>query len=292
MTPRPTCVVQAWDLPGEPRPRFTTPVDVRSVWRGLSDPAGLSHMGVHLRTVEPGWASTNRHYHVVEEEWVYVVAGRGAVRIGPQRLAVRPGSFVGFPPGPRPHHFLAEGNEPLVLLEGGERRRGEDYGFYPDLGMRFSAGAITPQTEPLPPEEGDISQCVHIDDVPERSAQHDVDPQARRRVRRLDRPTGLTRQAVLWSSVEPGAHSTAFHTHERTDEWVFILSGRAQVRLGETRFEVARHDFIAHPAGGPAHLMEALEPLTYLMGGEIDADDVVIYPDARLRRFHGKLSPL
>ena len=23
----------------------------------------------------------------------------------------------------------------------------------------------------------------------------------------------------------PGAHSTAFHTHDRTDEWIFILAG-------------------------------------------------------------------
>ena len=120
----------------------------------------------------------------------------------------------------------------------------------------------------------------------------DVDARARRTMRRLDRPTGLVRQAVVWSVVEPGAHSTAFHRHERTDEWVFILSGRAHVRVGNDSFEVGPDDFVGHPCGGPAHVMEPVEPLTYLMGGEIDPDDVVIYPEDGVRRVHGKLEPL
>jgi uncharacterized cupin superfamily protein len=32
------------------------------------------------------------------------------------------GDFAAFPPGPRQHHFLADGDAPLVLLAGGERR--------------------------------------------------------------------------------------------------------------------------------------------------------------------------
>src|SRR5262249_2670021 len=179
-----------------------------------------------------GGGGTNRHFHVVEEEWVYVVAGSGIVRIGPLRLPVKPGTFVGFPPGPRPHHFLAEGDSTLVLLEGGERRRDEDYGFYPDLGARFSLiDGVTPWTQPLPPEAGEASQCLHVDDAPPKPFTHDVDGRAHRLMRTLHRPTGLTRQAVRWSRVEAGARSTALHTHDRTDEWVFILSGRAHVRV-------------------------------------------------------------
>src|SRR5262249_24775035 len=119
---RPACVVHAWDVEGERRPRYTTWPGVGAVVRRLGDAVGLTHMGVQLRTIDPGMAGTNRHFHVVEEEWVYVLSGCGMVRIGPHRLPVRAGSFVGFPPGPRPHHFLAAGDEPLVLLEGGERR--------------------------------------------------------------------------------------------------------------------------------------------------------------------------
>ena len=131
--------VHVWDLPGEKRPRFTKPTAVGSIVRNLGDPTGLTHMGVHLRVVEPGLAGTNRHFHMVEEEWAYVVSGTGFVRIGPHRLPVTDGSFAGFPPGPRPHHFLADGPTPLVILEGGERRPQEDYGYYVDLGKRFTA---------------------------------------------------------------------------------------------------------------------------------------------------------
>src|SRR5262245_11834160 len=108
---RPTCVLHIWDLPGEPRPRFSSYPVVGSTIRTLSNATGMTQMGVHLRSVEPGMAGTMRHFHTVEEEWVYIVRGRGTVRIGPHRLPVRAGSFVGFPPGPRPHHFLAEGDE-------------------------------------------------------------------------------------------------------------------------------------------------------------------------------------
>jgi hypothetical protein len=38
--------------------------------------------------------------------------------------------------------------------------------------------------------------------------------------------------------------------------------------------------------------MEPLEPLTYLMGGERDPEDVVLYPEAGVRRVRGKLEPL
>jgi uncharacterized cupin superfamily protein/L-amino acid N-acyltransferase YncA len=289
---RPRCVVNVWDLPGEKRPRFTNPTGVASVVRTPGNAAGLTRMGVNLRSVEPGFASTNRHFHAVEEEWVYVLSGRGSVRIGPQRLRVGAGTFVGFPPGPRPHHFLAEGEAPLVLLEGGERRPSEDRGFYVDLGKGFHAGGLTDLSEPLPPEEGDPAQLVALEDRPIVERQHDVDARARRVMRALHPPTGLVRQAVYWARVEPGALSTAYHTHARTDEWIFILSGRARVRCGAEIFEVGAGDFIAHPAGGEPHTMQASEELTYLVGGEIDPEDVVVYPEARLRRRHGTLEPL
>jgi uncharacterized cupin superfamily protein len=289
---RPSCVVHIRDLPGEKRPRFTATAGVASIVRTLGDATGLTRMGVNLRTVDPGHAGTNRHFHTVEEEWTYVVAGRGTVRIGPHRLPVEPGCFVGFPPGPRPHHFIAEGNETLVLLEGGERRPSEDAGWYPDARKMGRGGAVVEPYEEPPPEEGDRSQCLRVAEVPVVDFRHDVDPSARRRMRRLHGPTGLRRQAVCWAQVATGARSTAFHTHDRTEEWIFVLAGSAIARVGEDRFAIGPNDFLGHPAGGPAHLMEALDELTYLVGGQIDVDDIVTYPEAALQRVGGRLQPL
>ena len=288
---RPACVVNVRDLPGEKRPRYTVTPGVAAVVRSLGDATGLTRMGVHLRAVEPGFAGTNRHFHSLEEEWAFVLAGVATLRLGPLSMAVRPGHFVGFPPGPRPHHFVATGSETFVFLEGGERRPSEDTCWYPDARSMSRGRAPVPYEEP-PPEDGDARQVLHVDDAEIKVLQHDVDPGVRRRMHVLHRATGLVRQAVYRAQVPAGGRTTVFHTHERTDEWVFVLAGRAQARVGDEYFEIGPSDFVGHPAGGPPHAMEAIDDLTYLLGGQIDAADVVVYPEAKLRRRGGRLEPL
>ena len=289
---RPSCVVSGLELPAEKRPRFHAAEGVQSTVRGLSQAVGLARMGVGLRTIEPGFAGTHRHFHTVEEEWVWVLSGSGVMRIGPHRIDVRAGSFVAFPPGPRPHHFVAGADQPLVLLEGGERRPEEERGWYVDLDRVWSRDGFSNAPGPPPREEGDPGQCVQLLDVPARDFQHEVDPRSRRVLRSLSRATGLRRQAVRWSRVRAGDLSTAYHTHDRTDEWLYILEGSARARLADERFEVGPGDFLGHPAGGPAHVMEPETDLVYLMGGQVDPDDVVIYPEAGVQRRNGVIEPL
>jgi uncharacterized cupin superfamily protein len=289
---RPGCV-RVFDLPEEQRPRFLKNAgNVRARVRSVGDTAGLTRMGVWLRTVQPGDAGTARHFHDVEEEWAFVLAGTGVARIGPHRVDVRAGSFVGFPPGPAPHHFIATGDAPLVLLEGGERRPTEDAGWYVDLGIRWKAGKREETSDAPPPETGDPRQHVHLDAIRPKTYQHDMDPKSNRQYKTLHGPVGLGRQAVKWSIVAPGAHSTAYHTHDRTDEWLYILRGKAVARVGDARFEVSAGDFIAHPAGSAAHSMTPTTELEYLMGGMIDDTDVVTYPDAGMQRSGGKTEPI
>lgn len=289
---RPSCVVHCDDLPAQKRPRHL-PADVASSRvRALGDAVGLTRMGVGWRSVDPGFASTHRHFHSVEEEWAYVLSGEGVVRIGPHRLPVRAGSFVGFVPGPRPHHLLATGREPLVILEGGERRRGEDRCTYPDLRKFAENKRLHDLDEALPPEQGDPRQCVHQDDLEPALFEHEVDAAARREYRSLHTAPGLERQAVRWSRVAAGDRSTAYHTHDRTDEWIWVLEGRARVRVGDDRFEVGPGDFLGHPAGGAPHVMEPETDLVYLMGGMRDPHDVVTYPDAGVQRRGGRIVPL
>ena len=290
---RPSCVVRVADVPAEQRPRRLAAKDVRSEVRELSKLAGLTRMGVSLRSMQPGFASTNRHFHMVEEEWSYVLSGAGTVRIGPHRIGVRAGHFVAFPPGGGAHHFLAAGSEPLVILEGGERRKGEESVWYPDLGAVFRNEQIEKTAEmPAGAEaQGDPAQCLHIDDAKPFDFQHEVDPRARRVLKTLHTPSGLTRQAVRWSRVAAGDRSTAYHTHDRTDEWVYILEGRTRVRVADAWFEAAAGDFLGHPAGGASHVMEPITDLVYLMGGQIDPDDIVTYPDAGVQRRQGLIEP-
>jgi quercetin 2,3-dioxygenase len=280
---RPACVANVRDLPGEKRPRYTATPGVAAIVHTLSAATGLTQMGVSVRSVQPGYAGTNRHFHSIEEEWSYVLSGRGTLRIGPLRVAVRAGHFAAFPPGPRPHHFVAEGDTPLVFLEGGERRPAEDACWYPDVRM-LSRGRVAVEYEEPPNEQGEERQVLHVDDAPITPFQHDLDPRARRRLRELSEPTGLVRQAVRWARVAAGGRSTVYHTHDRADEWVFVLAGRGVAVVGTERFEIGPDDFVGHPAGGPAHVMEAVDDLTYLVGGQIDPADVTTYPESGERR--------
>jgi uncharacterized cupin superfamily protein len=289
---RPACVINIRDIPGEKRPRFSSTPGIGAIVRSPGRLTGLTQMGVSLRTVGPGFAGTNRHFHTLEEEWTYVLAGRGRLRIGPLEFAVGPGHFAGYPTGPRPHHLVNDGDDDLVFLEGGESRPKEDAFWYPDIRKMGKARAfVEPYVEP-PPEHGDEAQLVHFDAVPIENFQHDVEPQARRRMRALHAGTGLERQAVYWACVRAGDLSTAFHCHAKTDEWVFILSGTGRARVGPDRFDVGPDDFIGYPAGGSPHVIEAITDLTYLMGGQVDPADVVEYPEHRMRRVGPRLEPV
>ena len=53
---------------------FASAVEGRAK-RALGDAFGLSQFGVNLTTLEPGAASSHRHWHQVEDEFIHVVEG-------------------------------------------------------------------------------------------------------------------------------------------------------------------------------------------------------------------------
>jgi uncharacterized cupin superfamily protein len=99
----------------------------------LSDPTGLTRVGVNLGRIPPGKEAFVPHAHLHQEEWVFVVSGQGVVQIGEDRYDIGPGDFLGFPCDRTVHHLLNEGEEDLVVLQGSERARG-DVGLFPTLG--------------------------------------------------------------------------------------------------------------------------------------------------------------
>jgi len=99
----------------------------------LSDPAGLHHVGVSLARIPAGKESFALHVHSIQEEWIYVLSGRGHVRLDDQEIPIGPGDFVGFPAQGPAHLIRNTSEEDLVLLQGGDRRKG-DRGYFPELG--------------------------------------------------------------------------------------------------------------------------------------------------------------
>jgi uncharacterized cupin superfamily protein len=85
----------------------------------------------------------------------------------------------------------------------------------------------------------------------------------------------------LWE-LPPGKRSFPLHLHHVTEEALFVVSGRGQVRTPEGLTAIGPGDFVSFPAGGPAHqlLNDGDEPLVYLGMAATSGVDVVEYPES------------
>ena len=109
--------------------------------RALSDATGMQRIGVHLVRLEPGRESTQFHYHDADEEFLYVLEGRGIAELGEEEFEVGPGDFMGFTAPSKPHALRNPFDCDLVYLMGGERNA-NDVVHYPRIrrSMMKSAG--------------------------------------------------------------------------------------------------------------------------------------------------------
>ena len=93
--------------------------------RPLSDLVGLRRVGfTHVR-IPPGKESFIYHSLEHEEEFLYVLSGRGVAEIGDDEYEVGPGDFMGFPTPSVGHHMKNPFADDLVYLMGGEARDAE-----------------------------------------------------------------------------------------------------------------------------------------------------------------------
>lgn len=88
----------------------------------LGRAAGLRRTGVNYAKLAPGKESFVYHSHRREEEWIYVLRGRGIAEIDGREFEVGPGDFMGFPTPSVAHHLRNPGPDELHYLMGGESR--------------------------------------------------------------------------------------------------------------------------------------------------------------------------
>lgn len=104
----------------------------------LGDAAGLTDFGVNLTRLSPGTWSSQRHWHSVEDEFVYVLDGEVVLVTDAGEEVLRAGDCAGFKAGVRDgHHLQNRSQRVAVLLEVGSRRVAEDEGEYSDIDMVF-----------------------------------------------------------------------------------------------------------------------------------------------------------
>jgi uncharacterized cupin superfamily protein len=119
----------------------------------LGEAAGLKDFGVNLMRLPPGCWSSQRHWHLLEDEFVFVVEGEVVLVTDSGEEVLRAGDCAGFKAGVKDgHHLQNRSSVEAVILEVGSRNP-DDEGEYSDIDMRFlrrDAGYIHKDGTPYP----------------------------------------------------------------------------------------------------------------------------------------------
>ena len=75
-------------------------------FRQLGQYGGGTHVGVCLEELEPGKQTYPAHYHMLEEEHLYVLEGELTLLLGDARHTLRSGDYACFPAGQKVGHTL------------------------------------------------------------------------------------------------------------------------------------------------------------------------------------------
>lgn len=124
--------------------RFREVVAGRSKQR-LGDALRLTNFGVNLTTLKPGAASSLRHWHTVQDEFIYVISGQLTLVTDSGEQILSPGMAAGFAAGQSDgHHLLNRTGSDAVYLEVGDRLPGDAVHYADaDLEARTVAGKWT-----------------------------------------------------------------------------------------------------------------------------------------------------
>ncbi len=117
---------------------FSHPWNPESLVTGtrLSELGGLTRSGVSLVRIVPGKESFAYHLHHREEEWIYILSGKGIAEVDEAEHEVNAGDFLAFPTPSVAHHLRNPFDMDLVYLMGGESLEHEVADF-PRLGKRM-----------------------------------------------------------------------------------------------------------------------------------------------------------
>jgi uncharacterized cupin superfamily protein len=103
--------------------------------KALGDAGGLTRFGVNLLTLAPGAWSSQRHWHSVEDEFVWVLSGEVTLITDAGEEILRPGDCAAFKAGEADgHHLVNRSAAPATVLEVGNREA-VDGCDYPDIDM-------------------------------------------------------------------------------------------------------------------------------------------------------------
>lgn len=273
------------------------------------------HVGVAIEELPPGKQTAPFHYHIHEEEHVYVLEGTPTLRLGAEKHRMKPGDYACFPASQKAGHCLInESDQPCRYVIVGENNPNE-VSVYPDtrkvlvraLGRRAlidgralrnywddeDTGLPAGQQPPADAE-------IHLDEPGMKPkppiSETDVAWEDSFNAEKFGgRSKHLTYAAVgegyhvgmLIESPAPGKRLCPRHYHMLEEEQAIILEGEVTLLLGsESQGEshvMRPGDYVCFPAGrkiGHSFLNSGSGPCRYLMIGERNPNEVCVYPDS------------
>jgi uncharacterized cupin superfamily protein len=103
----------------------------------IGDAGRLTQFGVNLLKLPPGAWSSQRHWHSLEDEFVYVIDGEVVLVTDKGEEVLRAGDCAAFPANaPDGHHLINKSNATALCLEVGTRAA-DDFTTYPDIDLVF-----------------------------------------------------------------------------------------------------------------------------------------------------------
>jgi uncharacterized cupin superfamily protein len=101
----------------------------------LGDGAGLTQFGVNLLRLPPGAWSGQRHWHTLNDEFIYVVAGEVVLVSNDGEEILKAGDAAGFKAGDENGHSLQNNTDCDVLILEIGTRADDDVAYYSDIDM-------------------------------------------------------------------------------------------------------------------------------------------------------------
>ena len=100
----------------------------------------------------------------------------------------------------------------------------------------------------------------------------------------IGRHIGARKLGYNLTVVPPGKTQCPFHSHHGEEEMFLILEGEGELRFGDQRYPIRKHDVIACPTGGPevAHqiINTGTTTMRYLSLSTMSEVDACEYPDS------------
>jgi uncharacterized cupin superfamily protein len=132
----------------------------------------------------------------------------------------------------------------------------------------------------LEPETA-VREPISVDDVPWETFSKGT--RYGSKFRQLGAHAGCKHVGVTEEILEPGQQACPSHYHMLEEEHLMMLEGEVTLRLGDKRFTLEKGSYVCFPAGqkaGHALINESDAPCRYLLIGERNPNDVVVYPDS------------